>query len=230
MTIFLLLACSSSEPVVADVAPQRVFATSEVARWLGTRLGLEVTLVENPGPDEVLAMDGQVLLLNGGESWLAGVALDATVLELSAGLELFEGTGDHDHGQGSHAHGIDPTWFGDPDLVRSRGAWLAAELDRDGAALDADLAAYSVRLKGACGPLETQASHPFSYLARFCGWQGGDQPSRRVFEPGDPQLAQPHEIEVVVLDPLEAPPGGAPYDYIAMGDTNVRALLGSGSD
>ncbi|MFT5686893.1 MAG: zinc transport system substrate-binding protein [Myxococcota bacterium] len=179
---------------------------------------------------------------------------ESRVVDLSAGLSLIHLEADtHSHGiGGEHSHaGIDPhTWL-DPISYRTQAETLAAALPRIGLtpvdlpglqtqldALDAD---YAAQLSDPRLPVLV-ANHPaYHYLARH---HGLTIPSLDLDPQTPPEIAPtlpsgavllwetpPADavmsaipVRHIVLDPLEQPPAGATYDYIAQSQANIARL------
>ncbi|MDG1479200.1 MAG: metal ABC transporter substrate-binding protein [Myxococcota bacterium] len=179
---------------------------------------------------------------------------ESRVVDLSAGLELIrlEAT-THSHGiGGAHSHdGVDPHAWLDPASYRVQAEALAAVLTERGltvvelpellAQLDGLDAAYAEHLSDPRLPV-LLANHPaYGYLARRHaltipsldldpqGLSGAAPtvPEGAVLlweEPPSDVVVAAIPARHVVLDPLEQPPVGGAYDYIAQSQVNITRL------
>ncbi len=179
---------------------------------------------------------------------------ESRVVDLSAGVEpIILPTTTHSHGLGGeHSHaGIDPHMWLDPLSYRQEAETLAAALRRAGvtvvgldgllADLDALHAGYAERLGDPRLPALV-ASHPaYSYLARRHGLSIPSLDLDPLTPPEPPPevaagavlLWETPPAEAVmaavsarqiVLDPLEQPPPGGAYDYVAQSQANIARI------
>lgn len=179
---------------------------------------------------------------------------ESRVVDLSAGLNLIrQETTTHSHGVGGdHSHdGVDPHVWLDPSSYRVQAETLAEVLTERGLAvadlpgllaqLDALDAAYADHLSDPRLPV-LLANHPaYGYLARRHALsipsldldpQGLSGPAPSVpegavllwEEPPSDAVVAAIPARHVVLDPLEQPPVGGVYDYIAQSQVNITRI------